>query len=97
MRIDIGKFGNSLVSRSAGREAALALQANVLRDIAPTESIELDFSGVLVLTPSWADEFFAVLRQHVGKQIHILPSQNSTVQLTLETIGETTAADKPVG
>ncbi len=88
MRIDISKFGNSLVSRSSGREAALALQANVLRDITSSEFIELDFSGVLVLTPSWADEFLAFLRQRYGQQIRILPSQNSTVQLTLETIGE---------
>ena len=94
MRIDVSKFGDSLVSRSSGREAALALQANMLRGIVPSESIDLDFSGVLVLTPSWADEFFSVLRQQqVGKQIHILPSQNSTVQLTLETIGE--IADSP--
>ena len=94
MRIDISKFGNSLVSRSAGREAALALQANVLRDIPPSDSVELDFGGVLVLTPSWADEFLTYLRQHYGQKIHILPSQNPTVQLTLQTIGEAADSEK---
>ena len=86
MRIDISKFGTSLVSRPAGREAALALQANMLRDLPGEEIIELDFSGVLVLTPSWADEFIRMLREQYGDRVKILPSDNLSVQLTLKTI-----------
>ena len=77
MRIDISKFGESLLSRPAGREAALALQANVLRDLKDGETIELDFGKVLVLTPSWGDEFISVLREKYGDQIKTLPSDQS--------------------
>ncbi len=87
MRIDISKFGRSLLSRPAGREAALALQANVLRDLKKGEAIELDFGKVLVLTPSWGDEFIALLREQYGDLIHIVPSDNASVRLTLKTIG----------
>lgn len=88
MRIDVGQFGASLVSRPAGREAALALQANVLRNIQTHEPIEVDFTNVLVLTPSWGDEFIGILRKQYGDRLVILPSDNPSVQLTLKTIGE---------
>ena len=88
MRVDISTFGTSLVSRPLGREAALALTANVLRAIPHEEIVELDFSKVLALTPSWADEFLMTLREHGGNQIKVLPSHNASVKLTLETIGE---------
>ena len=88
MRIDVSKFGESLLSRPAGREAALALQANVLRDLKEGEFIELDFGKVLVLTPSWGDEFFSMLRAQYSNRVKILPSDNPSVQLTLKTIGE---------
>lgn len=53
MRINIAKqFGAALVSRPAGREAFAALNANVLSRLPPTERIEIDFSGLDVLTPS---------------------------------------------
>ena len=87
MRIDLSKFGESLLSRPAGREAALALQANVLRDLKEDEIIELDFSKVLVLTPSWGDEFITLLREQYGERVKIIPSDNPSVQLTLKTIG----------
>ena len=66
----------------------MALQANVLRDLKEGELIELDFGKVLVLTPSWADEFLTMLHAQYGKRIKILPSDNPSVQLTLKTIGE---------
>lgn len=87
MRVDISKFGSSLLSRPAGREAALALEANILRGLKIDEDIELDFHGVLVLTPSWADEFVQVLKENYGNRIKILTEGNASVQLTLKTIG----------
>lgn len=86
MRVDISKFGESLLSRPAGREAALALQANVLRDLKGNEDIELDFGKVLVLTPSWADEFINVLKGEYGDRVKPISSDNPSVQLTLKTI-----------
>ncbi len=92
MRIDISKFGESLLSRPAGREAALALQANVLRDLKEGEVVELDFGKVLVLTPSWGDEFITFLREQYGDRLKIVASTNPSVQLTLKTIGEKVSA-----
>ena len=54
MRIDVSKFGKTLISRPAGRDAFLSARAyNVPKD--STDVIELDFGQVQVLTPSWAD------------------------------------------
>lgn len=87
MRINIAKqFGPALVSRPAGREAFAALDANALRRLPPTERIEIDFSELDVLTPSWGEEFFGALRKAYGDRVDLLPSDNTSVRLTLETI-----------
>lgn len=92
MRINIAKqFGTSLVSRPAGREAFAALDANVLHGLSPEERIEVDFSGLDVLTPSWAEEFFPKLRAKYGARVVLLPSDNPSVKLTLEAIGQSSA------
>ena len=88
MKIDISTLGRSLVSRPLGREAALALMANTLKALPAAEPIELDFSNVLVLTPSWADEFIAALRTQFSARLKIILGANASVRLALETIGE---------
>src|ERR1700694_5666942 len=55
MRIEIKKFGEITTTRPEGREAYLVSRA-YLRPARGDEPIELDFEGVKVLTPSWADE-----------------------------------------
>lgn len=92
MRIDVSKFGTTLLSRPKGREDALALKANVLHELKNEEDIELDYSKVSVLTPSWASEFIGFLKEQYGDRVKNLPSDNPTVQLTLETIGEKVSA-----
>lgn len=88
MRINIAQqFGTALVSRPAGREAFAALDANVLRQLPTTEVVEVDFTNLDVLTPSWAEEFFGALRAKYGERVVLLPSDNPSVKLTLETIG----------
>lgn len=88
MRINIAKqFGTALVSRPAGREAFAALDANVLRHLPTDEHIEIDFSGLDVLTPSWGEEFFFALRDAYRDRVMLLPSDNPSVKLTLDTIG----------
>lgn len=52
MKIELKKFGETLISRSAGREAYLAMQAYLIKGIDRAETIEVDFSGVKVLAPS---------------------------------------------
>lgn len=83
MRISIKKFGDILTSRPEGREAFLATRA-YLRPATPEEPIELDFEGVHVLTPSWADEFISGLQSEYGRRVICLPSKNPSVTLSLQ-------------
>ena len=85
MKIELKKFGEILVSRPAGREAFLALSAYQLRDVAKNEPIEIDFSGVKVLAPSWADEVITPLAAR-NTQITFLNESNASVQATLKTL-----------
>ena len=83
MKIAMKKFGTILVSRPAGREAFLAASAYLLSPL-PEGEIELDFEGVKVLAPSWADEFLSGIRAHCKNSIKILPHKNQTVVETLK-------------
>jgi hypothetical protein len=83
MHIDLSKFGTTLVSRPSGKEAFLALKSQ-LTDLKKDEKIELDFSLVKVLTPSWADEFVTPLIETYGNRIILLNTENLSVQATLK-------------
>lgn len=87
MRIELKKFGEILISRPAGREAYLAMSAYITRDINENELVEIDFSGIKVLTPSWADEVITPLAKKF-KNIKFLNTENSSVQATLDTLRE---------
>ena len=87
MRIEIQKFGTLLVSRPAGREAYLAAEASFLRGLDLSSEIEVDFSGVLVLTPSWADEFLKPLRKRFSR-VRLTHTENVSVQATLKILQE---------
>ena len=91
MKLDIQKFGKILISRPAGREAALvALAYSIPKD--STENLELDMNGVEVLTPSWMDEFLQTLQEHIPEdKILVIEGENASVQMTMKTIRETTA------
>lgn len=83
MKIELKKFGEILSSRPAGREAWLSAKAYILPNNTD-EKIEVDFSGVKVFSPSWADEFLAPLLNEYKNQVTLLPSDNQTVKATLE-------------
>lgn len=86
MKIDISKFGDVLISRPAGREAFLVARAYTIPKDG-TEPIELDFSNVKVLTPSWADEFVTGLTKEFGlERIKIIEGDNASVNTTFETL-----------
>ena len=87
MKIELKKFGEMLISRPAGREAYLAMSAYLTKDINKNELIEIDFSEVKVLTPSWADEVITKLSEDF-KNIKFLNTKNPTVQATLKTLRE---------
>lgn len=82
MRIYLKKFGNILTSRPAGKEAYLAYQPS-LSQLADKEIIEIDFEGVSVFTPSWADEFITPLINQYEDRVVLLDSHNPSVQVTL--------------
>jgi len=86
MKIEIKKFGEILTSRTEGREAYLVARA-YLKPVKDDEPVELDFDGVKVLTPSWADEFITGLRSEYGTRLKCLPSANPTVTASLQIIG----------
>ncbi len=88
MRIELKKFGEILISRPAGREAYLAMQAYLLRGLSKDEIIEIDFSGVKILAPSWADEVITKIAKDF-RNIRLLNAENnSTVQATLKILRE---------
>lgn len=82
MTIQLKKFGTTLVSRPSGREAWLAFQP-VLNESNPNEKIVVDFEEIVVLTPSWADEFLTPLRTRFGSRIELHHIANASVKATL--------------
>ncbi|HVQ43939.1 MAG TPA: DUF4325 domain-containing protein [Candidatus Saccharimonadia bacterium] len=83
MRIELKKFGDVLTSRPAGKEAFAA----ILPTLNPNESnVEIDFSSVISLAPSWADEFFRALEELYGDRVIYMPSDNPSVKATLAII-----------
>lgn len=87
MRVELKKFGEILVSRPAGREAFLAMSAYLTKGLAEDETVEIDFSGVKVLTPSWADEVITKIARDF-KNIKLVNTTNVTVKATLKTLSE---------
>lgn len=82
MTIHLSKFGSLLVSRPSGKEAWLAFQSS-LKDIPENETIAVDFTGVAVLTPSWADEFLTPLFNRFKNRVKIPETNNPTIIETL--------------
>ena len=87
MKLQLEKFGKTLISRELGSEALKAFQST-LRELSSSELLEIDFSGVLTLSPSWGDEFLSPLLEQLGDRLVILSSDNLSVQATLKTLQE---------
>jgi len=87
MILKLEKFGTTLITRELGSEAFKALQST-LRELPQSENLEIDFSGVLTLSPSWADEFLTPLSTQLGERLVLLPSDNLSVQATLKILQE---------
>lgn len=81
MIIELKKFGEVLTSRPAGREAFAAIRPTLSQDIG---EVQIDFTGVISLSPSWADEFFRGLEELYDKEVTYLPSDNPSVKATLQ-------------
>jgi len=87
MKLQLQKFGKTLISRELGSEAFKALQPT-LREVSADEELEVDFSGVLTLSPSWADEFLSPLLNQLNDKLILLPSDNLSVHATLRILQE---------
>jgi hypothetical protein len=87
MKLQLEKFGKTLISRELGSEAFKALQPT-LRELSKDEKLEIDFSGILTLSSSWADEFLSPLQNQLGNRLIILPSDNLSVHATLRILQE---------
>jgi hypothetical protein len=83
MNIHIKKFGTVLISRPTGKEAWLAFQP-VLNENDISGEIVVDFEGVAVLAPSWADEFLTPLIAKYKDQVVLKNIQNPSVEATLK-------------
>src|SRR3989339_1311536 len=87
MKLQLEKFGKTLISRELGSEAFKAFQPT-LRKFSKDENLEIDFSGVLTLSPSWADEFLSPLLNQLDDKLIFLPSDNLSVHATLRILEE---------
>ena len=84
MRLLIKKFGKILTSRPAGRDAFMSAKAYLLHMKKPDEKLVLDFEGVDVLGPSWADEFITPLRELYGNENIIMDNaENESVKASI--------------
>jgi hypothetical protein len=83
MLIELKKFGTVLTSRQSGKESYSAILP-VLNN-KQDKNIEIDFTGVLSLSPSWADEFFVVgLLNEYGADLLFRQSDNLSVKASLD-------------
>jgi hypothetical protein len=87
MIIQLKKFGTTLISRPSGKEALLAFTP-MLDQINENEDIIIDFKGVMVLTPSWADEFLTPISKRFGERIKLENTENPSVKATLSILNK---------
>ena len=83
MEIQLAKFGAILTSRQNGREAVLAF-ASTLGAIPENETVAVDFSGIVSVSPSWAGEFLVSLHGRFGDRLRLHPSDNPSVAATMD-------------
>lgn len=83
MKIELKKFGTTLISRQNGREAFAAFQPQ-LTVLGENENLELDFEGVITFSPSWGDEFLSPLLKKYNTRLVLMNTANPSVKATLE-------------
>ena len=87
MTIQMQKFGTLLNGRPSAHEAALRVQ-QLVNGSAATENVVLDFAGVEILTPSYADELLHTLKEIYGEnKVKVENAETGTVRDTLTAVG----------
>ena len=82
--IQLKQFGNVLISRPAGAEAFHAIRPQLNSEV----PIEIDFDGVLTVTPSWLDEFLTKANEFNGGKVDLRPTKNASVLITLPVLAQ---------
>ena len=82
MITQLKKVGPTLISRPSGKDALLAFTP-MFDQISENEDIIVDFTGVMVLTPSWADEFLTPLSKRFDERLKLQKTENPSVKVTL--------------
>lgn len=82
MIISLEKFGTTLISRQAGKEAYAAFLPS-LQKVTPDENVIVDFDGVITFSPSWGDEFLSPLQTSYGSRLSLKNTSNPSVKATL--------------
>lgn len=88
VRFNLFQFGDFLTVRSHARQALLAVNEFLSKIGDWKGKIEIDFTGVKVLGPWWADEFLSTLIHKYPGQVILLPSDNPTVKASLEFVNK---------
>lgn len=88
VKIHAKEFGKVLSSRDLASRALLITIMNLDKTKIPLVSIEIDFSGVKVLGPGWADQFVSGLRSKYPELVTVLPTDNASVKESLEYISK---------
>jgi len=83
MVIQLKKFGKILNSRPSGKEAYLAFQPTLSKK-SENEELVINFEGVEVLSPSWADEFLTPIVGKYEDRVKFENTSNASVQATLK-------------
>lgn len=87
MKIELKKFGTTLISRQAGQEALAAFGPSLM-EVKKDEIVEVDFNGVNTFSPSWGDEFLRPLQERYENKLFLLNTKNPSVKVTLEILEE---------
>jgi hypothetical protein len=86
MEVKISNFGDILMSRPAGREAFMMAKAYVFKELKKSETVILDFDGIKVLAPSWADEFVCGIKREYENAVQCINTENPSVKASLKTV-----------
>ncbi len=82
--IQLKKFGTVLISRPAGLEAFNAIRPQLNQET----PVEIDFGGVLAVTPSWLDEFLTQLTNYNGGKVDLRATKNASVLAALPILAQ---------
>jgi hypothetical protein len=86
MNLNVNTFGDVLISRPAGKDAFLMAKAYIFNSLTPDEAINLDFTDVKVLTPSWLDEFISGIKINFKNNVTYINTTNESVSASLNTV-----------